>query len=78
VLEHCACNLAYSLKLLQVHRDLQQMKGRRTHLVLPQWLESVRKDLDNVQPQVHLQHKKQKEQERALSIKREQADTKWN
>jgi glyoxalase family protein len=37
-----------------------------THLMLPPWLESVRKDLERVLPQVHLPHKKEKGQEQAL------------
>jgi glyoxalase family protein len=40
-----------------------------THLMLPPWLESVRKDLERVLPQVHLPHKKEKEQEQVLSEK---------
>jgi glyoxalase family protein len=40
-----------------------------THLMLPPWLESVRKDLERVLPPVHLPHKKEKEQEQALSEK---------
>jgi len=54
----------------------EKVEELKTHLVLPQWLESVRKDLDKVLPPVHLQHKKQREQERVLSIKLEQADNK--
>ncbi len=33
-----------------------------THLTLPKWLESVRKDLERVLPPAHLPHKKEKEQ----------------
>ncbi|MFL6326303.1 MAG: VOC family protein, partial [Nitrososphaeraceae archaeon] len=48
-----------------------------THLMLPPWLESVRKDLERVLPQVHLSRKKQKEQEQVLSEK-QQSDNKGN
>jgi len=40
-----------------------------THLMLPPWLESVRKDLERVLPPVHLPHKKEKGQEQVLSEK---------
>ena len=40
-----------------------------THLMLPPWLESVRKDLEKVLLPVHLPHKKQKEPEQVLSEK---------
>ena len=49
-----------------------------THLMLPPWLESVRKDLERVLPQVHLPHKREKEQEQVLSEKRQQSDNKWS
>lgn len=48
-----------------------------THLMLPQWLESVRKDLEKVLPPVHLPHMKEKEQGQVLS-KNQQADNKGN
>ena len=38
-----------------------------THLMLPPWLESVRKDLESVLPSVHLPHKKEKGREQVLS-----------
>jgi glyoxalase family protein len=47
-----------------------------THLMLPQWLESVRKDLEKVLPPVHLP-KKEKEQEQVLG-KKQQSDNKGN
>ncbi len=40
-----------------------------THLMLPPWLESVRKDLDGVLPPVQLPHKKGKEQVQVSSEK---------
>src|SRR5919112_840464 len=40
-----------------------------THLMLPPWLESVRKDLERVLQPVHLPHKKEKGQEQVLSKK---------
>jgi glyoxalase family protein len=43
-----------------------------THLMLPPWLESVRKDLERVLPPVHLPHKKEKGQEQVLSEKKQQ------
>jgi glyoxalase family protein len=46
-----------------------------THLMLPSWLESVRKDLERVLPPVHLPHKKEKGQEQVLSGK-QQSDNK--
>jgi len=49
-----------------------------THLMLPPWLESVRKDLERVLPQVHLPHKKEKEQEQVLSEKQQRSDNKDN
>ena len=48
-----------------------------THLMLPPWLESVRKDLESVLPSVHLPHKKEKGQEQVLSEK-QQSDNKGN
>ncbi|HYY40424.1 MAG TPA: ring-cleaving dioxygenase, partial [Nitrososphaera sp.] len=38
-----------------------------THLMLPPWLESVRKDLERVLPPIHLPQKKEKGQEQVLS-----------
>jgi glyoxalase family protein len=49
-----------------------------THLMLPPWLESVRKDLENVLPPVHLPHKKENGQEQVLSEKQQQSDNKGN
>jgi glyoxalase family protein len=49
-----------------------------THLMLPQWLESVRKDLEKVLPPVHLPHIKEKEQGQLLSKKQQQSDNKGN
>jgi glyoxalase family protein len=46
-----------------------------THLMLPSWLESVRKDLERVLPPVHLPHKRQEGQEQVLSGK-QQSDNK--
>ena len=43
-----------------------------THLMLPSWLESIRKDLEKVLPAVYLHSKNQKEQEQVLNKKREQ------
>jgi glyoxalase family protein len=43
-----------------------------THLMLPRWLEPVRRDLERVLPSVHLPHKKQKGQEQVLSEKQQQ------
>jgi len=43
-----------------------------THLMLPPWLESVRKDLERVLPPVHLQKKKKKGQEQVLNEKKQQ------
>jgi glyoxalase family protein len=40
-----------------------------THLMLPAWLESVRKDLEKVLPPVHLPDKNEKEQEHVLNKK---------
>jgi glyoxalase family protein len=48
-----------------------------THLTLPKWLEPIRKDLEKILPPVHLPHKKEKEQEQALS-KKQQSDNKGN
>ena len=42
-----------------------------THLVLPPWLESVRKNLERVLPPVHLPHKIEKGQEQVLSEKQQ-------
>jgi glyoxalase family protein len=42
-----------------------------THLMLPPWLESVRKDLESVLPSVHLPYKKEKGQEQVLSEKQQ-------
>jgi glyoxalase family protein len=47
-----------------------------THLVLPPWLESVRKDLERALPPVHLPHKKEKGQEQVLSEKQQRFDDK--
>jgi glyoxalase family protein len=47
-----------------------------THLMLPPWLESVRKDLEKVLPPVHLPHKKEKGQEQVLNEKQQQSDNK--
>jgi glyoxalase family protein len=47
-----------------------------THLMLPQWLESVRKDLEKVLPPLHLP-RKEKEQEQVLG-KKQQSDNKGN
>jgi glyoxalase family protein len=49
-----------------------------THLMLPPWLESVRKDLESVLPPVHLPHKKEKGQEQVLNEKQQQSDNKGN
>ena len=49
-----------------------------THLMLPPWLESVRKDLERVLSPVHLPHKKEKGQEQVLSEKQKQSDNKGN
>jgi glyoxalase family protein len=45
-----------------------------THLMLPPWLESVRKDLESVLPPVHLSYEK----EQVLSEKQQQSDNKGN
>jgi glyoxalase family protein len=49
-----------------------------THLTLPSWLESVRKDLERVLPPVNLPHKRQEEQEQVLGGKQQQSDNKGN
>jgi glyoxalase family protein len=49
-----------------------------THLMLPPWLESVRRDLESVLPQVHLPHKKEKGQEQVLSEKQQQSANEGN
>jgi glyoxalase family protein len=49
-----------------------------THLTLPPWLESMRKELEKVLPPVHLPHKKQEEQEQVLSGKQQQSGNKGN
>ena len=49
-----------------------------THLMLPPWLESVRKDLESVLPSVHIPHKKEKGREQVLSEKQQQSDNKGN
>jgi glyoxalase family protein len=43
-----------------------------THLMLPPWLEPMRKDLERVLPPVHLPHKKEKGQEQVLSEKKQE------
>ena len=45
-----------------------------THLVLPPWLESVRKNLEKVLPPIHLPHKIEKGQEQVLSEKQQRFD----
>ncbi len=47
-----------------------------THLVLPPWLESVRKNLERVLPPVHLPHKIEKGQEQVLSENQQRLGTK--
>jgi glyoxalase family protein len=47
-----------------------------THLMLPKWLESVRKDLERALPPVHLPHRKEKGQEQVLSEKEQQQQQK--
>ncbi len=49
-----------------------------THLMLPSWLESVRKDLEGVLPPVHLAHNREKGQQHVLSEKQEEFDNKGN
>jgi len=49
-----------------------------THLMLPPWLESVRKDLEGVLPPVHLAHNREKGQQQLLSEKQEGFDNKGN
>ena len=55
----------------------EKAEGLGTHLVLPPWLESMRKDIEKVLPPVHLP---KKEKERATSVlnKKQQADNKGN
>src|ERR671926_382012 len=49
-----------------------------THLMLPHWLESVRKDLERVLPPVHLPHNREKGQEQVLSDKQQRFSNKGN
>jgi glyoxalase family protein len=49
----------------------EKLEELGTHLMLPPWLESVRKDLERVLPPVHLPHKKEKGQEQVLSEKKQ-------
>ena len=49
-----------------------------THLMLPQWLESVRKDLEVALPSIRLPDNKQKEQEQVLSEKQQQSANEGN
>ena len=42
-----------------------------THLMLPQWLESVRNNLEKVLPSVHLPYKKEKQQQEPLLDKKQ-------
>jgi len=53
----------------------EKVKELGTHLMLPSWLESVRKDLERVLPPVHLPQKRQERQEQVLSGK-QQSDNK--